>query len=111
MREGLHGPVDLRRSRRELSPAQRLSHGPREFLDELLTDTIATLPHQQIVTLQTVAQDGLRVRSHAGSGSFRRQKSLEKCRQEAAEQVQRLRAESDDDSASGHDASTASGQK
>ena len=83
----------------------RTDHG--EFLDELLTDTIATLLHQKIVTLETVAQDGMRVRAHAGSGSFRRKKSLEKCRQEAAEQVQRLRDESDDDSANGHDASNA----
>ncbi|MCX7419240.1 MAG: transposase, partial [Planctomycetia bacterium] len=30
------------------------------FLDELLTDTIATLLHAQIVTLETVAQDGMR---------------------------------------------------
>ncbi len=74
----------------------RTAHG--EFLDELLTDTIATLMHQNIVTLETVAQDGMRVRAHAGSGSFRRKKTLEKCRQEAAEQVQKLREESDDES-------------
>lgn len=83
----------------------RTDHG--EFLDELLTDTIATLIHAEVVTLETVAQDGMRVRAHAGSGSFRRKKSLEECRQEAAEQVQRLRDESDDDSASGGDASNA----
>lgn len=83
----------------------RTAHGA--FLDELLTDTIATLLHAKIVTLETVAQDGMRVRAHAGSGSFRRKKSLEKCRQEAAEQVQRLRDESDDDSANGQDASNA----
>lgn len=83
----------------------RTEHG--EFLDELLTDTIATLLHQKIVTLETVAQDGMRVRAHAGSGSFRRKKTLEQCRQEAAEQVKRLRDESDDDSANGQDASHA----
>ena len=84
----------------------RTDHG--KFLDELLTDTIATLLHQQIVTLETVAQDGMRVRAHAGSGSFRRQKSLEECRRQAAEQVQKLRDENADDSESGgHDASNA----
>ena len=81
----------------------RTDHG--EFLDELLTDTIATLMHAKIVTLETVAQDGMRVRAHAGSGSFRRKKTLEQCRQEAAEQVKRLRDENDDDSANGQDAS------
>ena len=81
----------------------RTDHGG--FLDELLTDTIATLLHQNIVTLETVAQDGMRVRAHAGSGSFRRRKSLEDCRQEAAAQVKKLREENAEDSAS--DASNA----
>lgn len=71
------------------------------FLEELLTDTIATLLHQKIVTLETVAQDGMRVRASAGSGSFRRQKSLEECRREAAEQVQKLREENESDSDTG----------
>ncbi|MCG8583741.1 MAG: transposase [Pirellulales bacterium] len=74
----------------------RTDHG--EFLDQLLTDTIATLLHQKVVTLTTVAQDGMRVRASAGSGSFRRKKSLEQCRQEAAEQVKRLRDEQEDGS-------------
>lgn len=77
----------------------RTDHG--DFLDELLTDTIATLMHQQIVTLETVAQDGMRVRASAGSGSFLRKKSLEECREEAAEQVKKLREENDDDSENG----------
>lgn len=83
----------------------RTEHG--EFLEQLLTDTIATLLHQKIVTLETVAQDGMRVRAPAGSGSFRRKKSLEECRRAAAEQVQRLREENDDDSENGGDASHA----
>jgi transposase len=74
----------------------RTDHG--EFLDQLLTDTIATLMHQNIVTLETVAQDGMRVRANAGSSSFRRRKTLEACRQQAAEQVRRLREERDNDS-------------
>ena len=93
----------------------RTDHG--EFLDELLTDTIATLLHQKIVTLETVAQDGMRVRAPAGSGSFRRKKSLEECRREVAEQVQKLRDENqvqklreenaDESESSGNDASNA----
>jgi transposase/ribosomal protein L34 len=73
----------------------RTAHG--EFLDQLLTDTIATLMHQGVVTLETVAQDGMRVRASAGKSSFRREKSLKECRAEAAEQVRRLREESDAD--------------
>ena len=66
-----------------------------EFLDQLLTDTIATLMHQNVVRLETVAQDGMRVRAHAGGSSFRRQKTLEECRKAAAEQVKRLREEAE----------------
>jgi hypothetical protein len=39
----------------------------------------------------------MRVRAQAGSGSFRREKSLHECRRQAAEQVQQLRAENVDD--------------
>lgn len=77
----------------------RTAHG--KFLEHLLTDTIATLIHQQVVTLQTVAQDGMRVRAHAGGGSFRRRKTLEQCRQEAEQQLERLRAENEANSDAG----------
>lgn len=63
------------------------------FLDQLLTDTIATLMHEGLVTLEVVAQDGMRVRASAGSSSFRRKKTLEKCRGEARQQVQKLNEE------------------
>lgn len=78
----------------------RTGHG--EFLDHLLTDTIATLIYQEIITLETVAQDGMRVRASAGSGSFRRRKTLEECREEAARQVQILKEEMQDDAANDH---------
>ena len=42
-----------------------------EFLDELLTQSVATLMHQDLVTLDRVAQDGMRVRANAGASSFR----------------------------------------
>jgi transposase len=69
--------------------------GQGAFLDQLLTDTIATLLHQGLVQLEVVAQDGMRVRAHAGSSSFRRRKTLERCRDEANEQVRKLREESE----------------
>ena len=73
----------------------RTAHG--DFLDHLLSDTIATLLHQGVVTLELVAQDGMRVRANAGSSSFRRGKTLKKCRQQARQQVQQLRQESEDE--------------
>src|SRR5262249_3542693 len=64
-------------------------------LDALLTQTIALLLSEDLVTLQRVAQDGVRVRVAAGSGSFRRRATLERCLAEAREQVERLAAERD----------------
>jgi transposase len=64
-----------------------------DFLDQLLTDTITALLHQDLITLDIVAQDGMRVRASAGKSSFRRRVTLEKCREEAAERVRQLREE------------------
>lgn len=51
----------------------------REFLEKLLTTSVASLLHAGVVTLDTVAQDGVKVRANAGSSSFRRKPSLENC--------------------------------
>ena len=64
-----------------------------EFLEQLLVDSIATLMHQDLVTLDSVAQDGMRVRASAGSSSFRREKTLTECEQEAREHLQKVTAE------------------
>lgn len=69
----------------------RVQHG--EFLDQVLTQSVAVLMEQELVKLNRVSQDGIRVRASAGASSFRRQPSLERCLQEAQEQVERLRAE------------------
>ena len=69
----------------------RVQHG--EFLDQVLTRSVAVLMEQELVTLKRVSQDGIRVRANAGAASFRRRPSLERCLQEAEEQVERLRAE------------------
>jgi transposase len=67
----------------------RITH--QEALDKLLTEIIAAMMHQKLVKLKRVAQDGMRVRTSAGAGSFRRKSSLERCLYEAEEQVQRLK--------------------
>ena len=61
-----------------------------DVLDQLLTDSVATLLHQGLVELQRVAQDGLKVRASAGAASFRREPSLQACLQEAQQQVAAL---------------------
>jgi transposase len=76
--------------------------GHVEVLDDLLTYSVATLMEQDLVDLNRVAQDGLRVRASAGAASFRRRPTLERCLQEAREQVQRLRAEVEADPGEAH---------
>lgn len=73
----------------------RVQHG--EVLDQVLTQSVAVLMEQELVKLNRVSQDGIRVRASAGAASFRRQPSLESCLQEAQEQVERLRAELEKD--------------
>jgi transposase len=72
-----------------------------EFLDDLLTHSVAVLREQELVDLNRVAQDGMRVRASAGAASFRRRPTLEECLTEAQEQVQRLRQELEDDPGAG----------
>lgn len=71
-----------------------------EFFEQLLVNSIATLMHQDLVTLDSVAQDGMRVRASAGSSSFRREKTLKECEQEAREHLQKLAAEQDENPSS-----------
>ena len=73
-----------------------------EFLDGLLTKSVATLMEQELVDLNRVAQDGMRVRASAGASSFRRRPTLQRCLQEAEEQVARLRAEVETDPSRAH---------
>ena len=69
----------------------RTSH--QAALDKLLTEILATMMKQKLVTLKQVAQDGTRVRAGAGGGSFHRKESLEQCLVAAEEQVKRLNEE------------------
>src|SRR5882724_6557237 len=64
-----------------------------ELLDEWLTHSVAVLMEQDLVTLERVAQDGMRVRASAGAASFRRRSTLERCLAEAQAQVQALKHE------------------
>jgi transposase len=73
----------------------RVQHG--EFLDGVLTHSVAVLLERGLVTLKRVSQDGVRIRASAGAASFRREPSLKRCLQEAQEQVQRLREELEED--------------
>lgn len=70
--------------------------GHAEALDKLFTDVLAALLHRGLLSLDWVAQDGTRVRASASAPSFRRQSSLEECREQAALHVKAVLAEMDD---------------
>jgi transposase len=73
--------------------------GHAEWLDGQLTASVAGLMEAELVTLNRVSQDGMRVRASAGKGSFRRQPTLEEHLAIATEQVNRLREELETDPA------------
>jgi len=75
----------------------RTAHGAR--LDVLLTQSVASLMAEGLVTLERVAQDGVRVRANAGAASFRGKDALAACLKDAQEQVETLKRELDEDPA------------
>jgi transposase len=68
-----------------------------ELLDRLLTENVATLSAANVIDLDEVVQDGVRVRASAGAASFRRSKTLHKELKKARRRVAQLRQEVDDD--------------
>lgn len=71
--------------------------GNEVLMDELLTDNVAALAGAGAISLERVAQDGMRVRADAGAASFRRQASLDEHLREASELVQTLKAQAQRD--------------
>lgn len=67
--------------------------------DELLTQLVGGLLNQGLVTLQRVAQDGMKVRAAAGKASFRRQATLQECLAEARAQIDTLKRLAEEDPA------------
>jgi transposase len=68
-----------------------------EAMDDLLTQSVASLMTEGLVELKRVAQDGMKVRASAGASSFRRKKTLRECLKQAKEQVRTLRRELEED--------------
>ncbi len=78
----------------------RVDHS--DLLERLMIDSIAVLMHQNLITLETVAQDGMRVRASAGSGSFRREATLDEHLASAEQHLEVLRTQQEE-AASGDD--------
>ena len=62
-------------------------------LDELLVKGVAAMMESGLVQLEQTAQDGIRVRAHAGASSFRRKATLQGHLQQAEARVQALKAQ------------------
>ena len=71
------------------------------LMDELLTDNVATLAAAGAISLERVAQDGMRVRADAAAASLRREASLEEHLKEAGELVRTLKAQAKADPGEG----------
>lgn len=75
----------------------RSGAGNDAVMDEVLSNNVAALAAVGAITLERVAQDGMRVRADAGAASFRRQARLEEHQAEARELVQTLKAQAQAD--------------
>lgn len=66
------------------------SQGGKKW-DELLTQIVATLLAENLVAMERVAQDGMKVRADAGKSSFRRKGRLAEFLEDAKRQVETLK--------------------
>ena len=71
--------------------------GNEALMDELLTDNVAALAAIGAISLERVAQDGMRVRADAGAASFRRQASLDEHLSQARDLVQTIKTQAQAD--------------
>jgi transposase len=74
--------------------AFRVGHGAA--LQVLMTDILGALMHRGVLSLDVVAQDGIRIRASATAPSFRRYESLLECREQAALHLNATLAQADD---------------
>jgi transposase len=73
----------------------RVGHG--QVLQALMVDVLASLLDQGLLSLERVAQDGTRVRTSASAPSFRREPSLQLCREQAELHLKAVLAEAEDE--------------
>jgi len=69
--------------------------GCADLLDRLLSEHLAALANAGLVKLDTLAQDGVRIRASAGTSSFRRAETLERHLATAQAVVEKLKSEVD----------------
>jgi transposase len=69
----------------------RVDH--REWLREQVVTNIAVMRSEGLASLETLGQDGMRVRAHAGSDSFKTAEKLSQLLEEAEQQWEKLQEE------------------
>jgi transposase len=77
----------------------RIAH--MAVLERLLAQGVASMVEAGLVSLDTLAQDGLRVRAGAGASSFRRRPRLDELQAASQARVERLRYEVETDPTTG----------
>ena len=76
--------------------------GQGALLDRLLSEHLASLSAAGVIDLDEVVQDGVRVRAAAGTGSYRRRRTLRKELKKARRLVARLAREREEDPDAGN---------
>jgi transposase len=64
-----------------------------ECLNELITQSVAMLMAENLITLEEISQDGIKVKAHAGASSFRRKDRLKSFQKIAKAHVEELNKE------------------
>jgi transposase len=73
--------------------------GCADLLDRLLSEHLASLANARLVDLETLVQDGVKIRASAGTGSFRREATLDRQLALAQAVVEELKRETEADPA------------
>lgn len=71
--------------------------GCADVLDRLMSEHLAALSEAGLVNLDTLAQDGVRIRANAGTGSFRREETLGRKMAQAQAVMEEFKREVDAD--------------
>lgn len=73
-------------------------NGNKDSLNELLTQSVALFLRENLIDLESISQDGIRVRAHAGTSSFRRKPKLKEYLRIAKQHVEKLNKEREEKS-------------
>jgi transposase len=85
--------------------------GCAEVLDRLFSQLLASLAYAGVVDLDTLAQDGVKIRASAGTSSFRRAETLDEKLETAQAVVEELKREVEADPAASNKRMKAAGER